>query len=189
MQSSRRVTWTARSKFMTLKDGTAFSSQYSQWSYCDDPGGSVANDLWITFPRLRTFTSGFLRLDSSGDTALGHVLKAAKVNFKQSFIFHSFTSNDTPSDVEETLVRSIIQSMRGEITTLRLEIDNYSSHPQSVTTLEDRKATIIRNITAHESIISPLCRLPPELLQVIFLQTHRDPQTTSMLPWSLIQVC
>ena len=64
--------------------------------------------------------------------------------------------------------------MRGEITTLRLEIDNYSSHPRSVTTLEDRKATIIRNITAHELII--LRRLPPELLQVIFLQTHRIPK-------------
>ena len=109
-------------------------------------------------------------------------------NPSSSPLSHLLTSNDTPSDVEETLVRSIIQSMQGEITTLRLEIDNYSSHPQSVTTLEDLKATIIRNITAHKSIISPLCRLPPELLQVIFLQTHRDPQTTSMLPWSLIQV-
>jgi hypothetical protein len=102
---------------------------------------------------------------------------------------HLLTSNNPPSDVEETLVRNTIQSMRGEITALKLEIDSYSSHPRSVATLEDRKATTIRNITAHESIISPWRRLPPELLQVIFLQTHRDPQTTSTLPWSLSQVC
>jgi len=79
--------------------------------------------------------------------------------------------------------------MRGEIIALKLKIDRYSSHSRSVNTLEDRKATIIRNITAHESIISPLRRLPPELLQVIFLQTHWDPQTTSTLAWYLSQVC
>jgi len=102
---------------------------------------------------------------------------------------HLLTSNDSPSDAEETLVRNTIKAMRGEIIALKLKIDNYSSYSRSVNTLEDRKATIIRNITAHESIISPLRRLPPELLQVIFLQTHWDPQTTSTLAWSLSQVC
>ena len=110
-------------------------------------------------------------------------------NSSSSLLSHLLTSNDLPSDAEETLVRNTIKAMRGEITALKLEIDKYSSHSRSVTTLEDRKATIIRNITAHASIISPLRKLPTELLQVIFLQLHWDPQTTSTLPWSLSQVC
>ena len=99
------------------------------------------------------------------------------------------TSNNPPSDMEETHVRSTIQAMRGEITALELETNNYSSHPGSVTTLEDRKATVIKSITAHESIISPLRKLPPELLQLIFLKTYWDTATTPTLPWSLSQVC
>ena len=51
------------------------------------------------------------------------------------------TSNNPPSDMEETHVRSTIQAMRGEITALELETNNYSSHPGSVTTREDCKAT------------------------------------------------
>ena len=102
---------------------------------------------------------------------------------------HLVTSNYPPSDAEETLVRSTIQAMRGEITALQLQIDNYSSHLGSINTLQDRKATIIKDITAHESIISPLRKLPPELLRVIFQKTYWDPATTFTLPWSLSQVC
>lgn len=102
---------------------------------------------------------------------------------------HLLTSNNPPSDVEEDRVRSMIQDMRGEIIALQLEIDNQSSHPRSVTTLEDRKATILKSITAHKSIISPLRRLPPELLQYIFQKIYWDPVTTFTLPWSLSQVC
>jgi len=102
---------------------------------------------------------------------------------------HLLTTNYPPSDVEETLIRSTIQAMRGEITALQLQIDNYSCHLGSITTLQDRKATLIKDITAHESVISPLRKLPPELLQVIFQKTYWDPATTFTFPWSLSQVC
>ena len=107
---------------------------------------------------------------------------------------HLLTSNDPPSDAKETLVRILrkkIQAIRREITAVKLEIGKYSSywHLRNATTLEDHDPAIIKNITAHESIISPLRKLPTELLQLIFLQIHWDPQTTSTLPWSLCQVC
>ena len=64
---------------------------------------------------------------------------------------------------------------------LQLEIDNYPSDPKTAaaTDLEGHKASIIKSISAHESIISPLRKFPPELLQVIFQRNllgpcHRD---------------
>ena len=86
----------------------------------------------------------------------------------------------------------MIQALQNSLTVLQLEIDNYPTDPRTQaasTDLEGHKTTIIKSISAHESIISPLRKLPPELLQVIFQETCWDPVTTFMLPWSLSQVC
>ena len=105
---------------------------------------------------------------------------------------HLLTSNNPPTNAEETLARNMIQDLQDSLTVLQLEIDNYPTDPRTQaasTDLEGHKTTIIKSISAHESIISPLRKLPPELLQVIFQETCWDPVTTFMLPWSLSQVC
>jgi hypothetical protein len=105
-------------------------------------------------------------------------------------LVHLLTSNSPPSNVEEILARNTIQALRDSLTVLQLEIDNYLSDPRTAATdLEGHKAAIIKSISAHESIISPLRKLPPELLQVIFQKTYWDLVTTFNLPWSLSQVC
>ncbi|KIM45499.1 hypothetical protein M413DRAFT_24692 [Hebeloma cylindrosporum] len=96
---------------------------------------------------------------------------------------HLLTSNNPPSYVEETLARNTIQALRDSLPALQLEIDNHASHPGSLT-LEDRKATIIKDIAAHEAIISPWRKLPSDILRAIFQKT-----ITLTPPWALSQVC
>ncbi|KIM45493.1 hypothetical protein M413DRAFT_430101 [Hebeloma cylindrosporum] len=102
---------------------------------------------------------------------------------------HLLTSNDPPSDVEETLVRSMIQAMRGEIAALKLGTGYCWRLLRWFTIVEDREAAIAKRIVIHESVMSPLRRLPTELLQLILQKTYWDPTTTLMLPWSFSQVC
>ena len=59
----------------------------------------------------------------------------------------------------------MIQALRDSLTVLQLEIDNYPSHTRTAAAdLEGHKATIIKSISAHESIISPLRKLSSYLL-------------------------
>ena len=105
-------------------------------------------------------------------------------------LVHLLTSNNPPSKVEEKLARNTIQALRDSLTVLQLEIDNYPSDTRTAAAdLQGHKTAIIKSISAHESIISPLRKLPPELLQVILQKTYWDLVTTFRLPWSLSQVC
>jgi len=100
---------------------------------------------------------------------------------------HLLTSNNPPSDVEETLARNIIQAMRDSLIALGLD---YLYDPSAAASLDGHKATIIKRMAAHQSIISPLRKLPPELLQVIFHKAcWATTSFTFMLPWSLSHVC
>ena len=123
-------------------------------------------------------------------TMFSKLLRRKANNPLSAPLAHLLTSNIPPSDVEETLARNTIQALQDSLPVLQLEIDNYPSDPRTAAAdLEGHKTTIIKNISAHESIISPLRKLPPELLKVIFQKTCWDPVTTFTLPWSLSQVC
>ena len=118
------------------------------------------------------------------------ILKRTANNPSSTPLVHLLTPNNSPSNVEEMLARNKIQALQDSLTVLQLEIDNYLSDPRTAATdLESHKAAIIKSISAHESIISPLRKLPPELLQVIFQKTYWDLVTTLSLPWSLSQIC
>lgn len=123
-------------------------------------------------------------------TMFSKILKRTANNPSSTPLVHLLTSNNSPSNVEEMLARNKIQALQDSLTVLQLEIDNYLSDLRTAATdLESHKAAIIKSISAHESIISPLRKLPPELLQVIFQKTYWDLVTTLSLPWSLSQVC
>ena len=79
--------------------------------------------------------------------------------------------------MEEILARNTIQVMRDLLTVLQLEIDSHSS--DAAINLECHKVTIIKSITAHNSIVSPLRKVPSDFLQVIFQKKYWDPATTS----------
>ncbi|KIM39627.1 hypothetical protein M413DRAFT_12176 [Hebeloma cylindrosporum] len=98
---------------------------------------------------------------------------------------HLGTSNSPPSDLEETLARNTIQAMRDSLAVLQSM--SLADPKGAATNLEGQKSMLLKSIAAHELIISPLRKLPTELLQVIFQKTYWDHARTFSLPWSLSQ--
>jgi len=109
-----------------------------------------------------------------------------------SAVPHLLLSNLPPSEVEVNLVLNIVSEAGSNAGCIRKQLE---IHPKN-RVLKNQLRTYENYIIRHQSILSPLRRLPPEILYHIFAffaQPRLYPNTPdnrwSELPWSLSQVC
>ncbi|KAF9050484.1 hypothetical protein BJ165DRAFT_1458329 [Panaeolus papilionaceus] len=121
----------------------------------------------------------------------------SKLQLPRSPVPHLLRSNTAPTEQEMRVTRQVIQEAEEERRFLMvrrvkvLSIGKQALHP-SVAILDHKISQVDRFITDHKAVISPLRRLPPELLQEIFGHWHSWPSRWTKwgyLPWVLGHVC
>ncbi|KAF8122643.1 hypothetical protein K438DRAFT_1483234, partial [Mycena galopus ATCC 62051] len=103
-------------------------------------------------------------------------------------------TNTMPMDSEVYFIRSIISASDGQLAMLNREMALFRDRMQS---LADEHTQLLSYCNKNRGIISPLRRMPPELLQEIFswtvplAQDSRNGAQTSITesPWNLSHVC
>ncbi|KAJ7148395.1 hypothetical protein C8R43DRAFT_517838 [Mycena crocata] len=94
------------------------------------------------------------------------------------------TTNRSPLDPEIDCIESVITEKRARKTRLDAQI---AAVQLSLETLTRKRSILEVEIHEHEGTLSPLRRMPPELLSLIFVLTHiRDKNPA---PWKISQVC
>ncbi|KAJ7231034.1 hypothetical protein B0H12DRAFT_1029649 [Mycena haematopus] len=78
------------------------------------------------------------------------------------------TTNEPPEDSESTFIRSVISKTADRLASLEDEIYKVK---EKLKHLEDQRASLSSHRTQHDAILSPLRRMPPELLSEIFSST------------------
>ncbi|KAJ7468683.1 hypothetical protein FB451DRAFT_1256985 [Mycena latifolia] len=100
-------------------------------------------------------------------------------------------SNDAPQPMEKALVQEILRRKEVELSALDVEISVLQSKLQ---TLQSSHADLASQMNLCQSILSPIRRLPPEIIGEIFLHLvpslppdgrHRRVE----VPWKLGQIC
>ncbi|KAJ7138176.1 hypothetical protein C8R44DRAFT_944680 [Mycena epipterygia] len=77
-------------------------------------------------------------------------------------------SNETPLDPDSTIVNSVISKARASLALVEQEL----SRPRDrVKQLEEKRASLLTHLAKNTVILSPLRRIPPEVLGEIFLWT------------------
>ncbi|KAJ7231031.1 hypothetical protein B0H12DRAFT_1240046 [Mycena haematopus] len=79
-----------------------------------------------------------------------------------------FTTNEPPEDSESTFIRSVISKTATRLASLEDEIYKVT---EKLKHLEDERASLSSHLMQHKAILSPLRRMPPELLSEIFSST------------------
>ncbi|EAU87160.2 hypothetical protein CC1G_05849 [Coprinopsis cinerea okayama7 len=104
-------------------------------------------------------------------------------------------SSFVPNDDEAVAVRDYIQHSKASLSNLDTEIERLRASLQA---LEFRRLTLQEDIAQHEASLSPLRRLPPEILSEIFLYAQGDATVSwprvdttgaSDIPWKFGRVC
>ncbi|KIM45627.1 hypothetical protein M413DRAFT_442284 [Hebeloma cylindrosporum] len=123
----------------------------------------------------------------------------SKLELPEAPVPHLLRSNTPPTEQEEALVRAAIADAEVECRRLeeklieRLAAGTASRGWETVTRHKIGRAD--RFIHQHQSVLSPLRRLPMEILQTIFMEVdptmrvHTRWRQTSDIPWKLGQVC
>lgn len=113
---------------------------------------------------------------------------------------HLLLSNDAPNSKEIDLVRIAIQEAKDERLRLKAELflglaTNFTDLVWE-TVIRHKISCVVTFIDQHQGVVSPLRRLPPELLQCIFLfavptctNVPRNWISVDNVPWRLGQVC
>jgi len=111
-----------------------------------------------------------------------------------STVPHLLLSNLPPSEIEVDLILNIVSVSESYIDRIRKQLE---IHPKN-RVLKNQLRTYENYLTRHQSILSPLRRLPPELLYQIFdfsapprlhLEGPDNPIRWSELPFNVSQVC
>jgi len=123
----------------------------------------------------------------------------SKLELPETPVPHLLRSNIPPTEREEALVRAAI--VDAEVESARLGqklLDRLAAGTTSrgrETVIRHKIGRAMRFIQEHHSVLSPLRRLPVEILQAIFMEVdptmrvHARWRQTSHLPWALAQVC
>ncbi|KAJ6482922.1 hypothetical protein C8R47DRAFT_1133180 [Mycena vitilis] len=104
------------------------------------------------------------------------------------------SSNDPPYSVQSTLVQDVLRDKQAELFALG---DVISGLELSLEILWDKHATLVAEIQQYTRVLSPVRRLPPEIVGEIFLyftpSMHRDSDLLTgyrvKLPWKLGYIC
>ncbi|KAJ7799103.1 hypothetical protein B0H14DRAFT_2904355, partial [Mycena olivaceomarginata] len=101
------------------------------------------------------------------------------------FIHHLRTSNDVPLDSQTPLGRDIISDGQNQIQALKSQIGYLEAAASQLT---QRRDGIAEDVRQHRTILSPVRRLPPELVcEILELSLYRndDKYTANRPPWHL----
>ncbi|KAK0504500.1 hypothetical protein EDD18DRAFT_1276436 [Armillaria luteobubalina] len=93
-------------------------------------------------------------------------------------------NNIPPLDLEMIDIRDSLQKLRQSLVEVDEEIELLS---QTMEKLKSRRADISKAISKHHCVLSPIRRLPPEMLSEIFVRTDDGCYTvfdTSYGPWA-----
>ncbi|KAJ7093287.1 hypothetical protein B0H15DRAFT_971676 [Mycena belliarum] len=112
--------------------------------------------------------------------------RASPTNFS-----HLLDSNRVPLDEESLAIRRLVTTGQNGLRTLDAHIDSLQ---KSLSKLVRRRGAMEEYVRKHKSILSPVRRLPPELLCTIFLMTppfirRLKAKTVNQPPWRLGHVC
>ncbi|KAJ6542661.1 hypothetical protein B0H19DRAFT_899258, partial [Mycena capillaripes] len=106
-------------------------------------------------------------------------------------------SNEAPSHSQKILVEEILREREAEKSVLGAEISRLESTLQA---LRSKQADLDSEMNLYSSVLSPIRRLPPEIVGEIFLYFTpsmqyeldlglQEPQAVNTLPWKLGHVC
>ncbi|KAF9483085.1 hypothetical protein BDN70DRAFT_929426 [Pholiota conissans] len=122
----------------------------------------------------------------------------SKLKLPEPPVPHLLRSNLAPSELEYDLVRQAIAAARATEKNLRRKLATRIGAGQTnrgwETVMRHKIGQATRFIKQHESIISAVRRLPPEIIQEIFvwatlnIRNHSRYRMVSELPWKLSQV-
>ncbi|KAJ7888109.1 hypothetical protein B0H14DRAFT_1213709 [Mycena olivaceomarginata] len=102
---------------------------------------------------------------------------------------HLIISNNVPLDSEIPFIRGIVSDGQSQVVTLNSQIDNLRA---AITRLSQKRDKIAKNICQHRAILSPVRRVPPELVcEILVLSLLSDDQEdpTNNPPWHLGHIC
>ncbi|KAF8211012.1 hypothetical protein K438DRAFT_1569597, partial [Mycena galopus ATCC 62051] len=110
--------------------------------------------------------------------------------------FTLLNTNEPPKDSDATLVRTLISDVYAQLASLD---DELSQVREKLRQLEQERALLSSYRTRNEAILSPLRRMPSELLAEIFSRTlspvedilrlQRGRFDIAQSPWLLTHVC
>ncbi|KAF8894708.1 hypothetical protein BD779DRAFT_1669178 [Infundibulicybe gibba] len=106
-----------------------------------------------------------------------------------SIFTHLFTSNIVPTDIEVKRIKSLTVKTAADVKALEAEISRTQAHLQE---LICRREQLRGTMVAYETLVSPVRRMPPEVLQNIFVHClpRRYPvMHKSEAPVLLTQIC
>ncbi|KAH9485846.1 hypothetical protein JR316_0002761 [Psilocybe cubensis] len=122
-------------------------------------------------------------------TLFGRIHKSTAEGSMQT-IDQLLTSNDEPSEEQVHEVRRLLMDPKQEAEYLDAEIQKARSLLQE---LEEKRTKAGGTIRRYEAILSPIRRVPPDVLRVVFLYclvTHRNPAISiKEAPLLLTHVC
>ncbi|KAF7353382.1 F-box domain-containing protein [Mycena sanguinolenta] len=99
------------------------------------------------------------------------------------------STNEPPLNTELSAIRSILEQTSAGLADLDAEISRLKDHLRD---LEEKRTALSRCHSQNTQILSPLRRMPPEILGEIFSWTVpsiRDVFNTKDCPWVLTHVC
>ncbi|TFK34143.1 hypothetical protein BDQ12DRAFT_657206, partial [Crucibulum laeve] len=96
-------------------------------------------------------------------------------------------SNDTPSPEEAVYASNIVSEGIAEIQNLDAQI---SKTKELLSQLVSHRERIVAYVDAHKSVLSPIRRLPPEILTLIFLHISSPIRVDQpdFFPWNVTRV-
>ncbi|KAJ7309132.1 hypothetical protein DFH08DRAFT_486808 [Mycena albidolilacea] len=105
--------------------------------------------------------------------------EAATVSQKSRPSFHNlFTSNDVPLESETSYIRDIVSDGQDQIDALNVQIAKMEA---AITRLTQRRDAIGEHVSQHRVILSPVRRVPPELIcEILALSVSGDDDEVSM---------
>ncbi|KAJ6475581.1 hypothetical protein C8R45DRAFT_1010412 [Mycena sanguinolenta] len=100
------------------------------------------------------------------------------------------TTNEPPRDAELPLIRSIVRKTNARLVTLEAEICQLRDRLEE---LKEERTALWAYHAQNTRILSPLRRMPPEILSEIFSWTlpfaHHPTFSTKKCPWILAHIC
>ena len=125
-----------------------------------------------------------------------------KLNLPEAPIPRLLYTNDAPTDAQVVLIKAAIAEAISEATRFRRKLlereqDTHRTVIKGMTTvIQARIDSADTFIQKHQGILSPVRRMPPELLQEIFSFANGDPyyddssrDSNIVMSWRLSQVC
>ncbi|KAJ7689312.1 hypothetical protein B0H17DRAFT_1331836 [Mycena rosella] len=120
-----------------------------------------------------------------------HAPSVASGSENWSRLIHLLESNDPPFDSDTLSIRQIISGRQAHLAALDAQLNALRNEMDRLSAERDKTVECIRH---HTAVISPIRRLPPELLCEIFAATLPGTRrvgitTVNCPPWRLAHIC